>query len=293
MAKSFSNSYISFELPDQWECQLKNKAWICRHRISKACKQRPGSAPCRRQIKKSREAIIILAAKETSPIDSTELYLKDLQEPRNIKTSAGSTSQSEVVHAKFVKINGLKWADSMHLSSELPLYYTRYLATIKGNVAVLVTFSSHKRYYTNYSNNFFKGIKALKVTASNLSKVDRAELGDKVLSHPIDIPSYLLADMSATGGPQSSGSGSSSLLFILAAALTLIGLLIWFKNKNEPLQTARRKTEILVHSQRVAETGIAYETSPTQCFWKKKQVPSDVRYLLLFPEALCHAPSHQ
>ena len=52
----------------------------------------------------------------------------------------------------------------MHLGSEIPNYYTRYLAAVKGRVAVLVTFSAHKKYYTKYSGQFFEAIKTLRVT---------------------------------------------------------------------------------------------------------------------------------
>ena len=55
----------------------------------------------------------------------------------------------------------------MHLGSEVPYYYTRYLATVKVQIAILVTFSAHQRYYTKYSNDFFKAILSLRVNAPN------------------------------------------------------------------------------------------------------------------------------
>jgi LPXTG-motif cell wall-anchored protein len=53
------------------------------------------------------------------------------------------------------------------LGSEIPGYYTRYLTTIKDNIAILVTLSAHQKYYTKYSNDFFKAVETLKVIASN------------------------------------------------------------------------------------------------------------------------------
>ncbi|RYZ85297.1 MAG: outer membrane protein assembly factor, partial [Proteobacteria bacterium] len=50
-----------------------------------------------------------------------------------------------------------------HLSSEVQNYFTRYLASIKGRIAVLVTFSAHKQFYTKYSQDFFKAVSTLRV----------------------------------------------------------------------------------------------------------------------------------
>ena len=87
--------------------------------------------------------------------DSLTFYKNYFAESKTIKKDSGATSKSKLIHNKLVKINKHQWADAMHLSSELPYYYTRYLATIKGNVAVLISFTSHKKFYTKYSGQFF------------------------------------------------------------------------------------------------------------------------------------------
>ena len=43
-----------------------------------------------------------------------------------------------------VNVQGTLWVDTTLLSSEVPDYYTRYMATVKDDVAVLYTFSVHK-----------------------------------------------------------------------------------------------------------------------------------------------------
>jgi hypothetical protein len=230
-AKVFSNSYIRFQMPDQWGCRLENTAWICRHRVAQVCQRQPKSGDCPQQIKRSREALVIFTAKETSNVDSLKAYLTHFQEPRPIKPSKGNQSQSQVIHTKAVKIGRQNWVDSMHLSSELPNYYTRYLATIRGNVAVLVTLSAHKKYYTNYSSHFFKAIKTLEVTASELSKVDKKELGNKVLSRPIQLPDDLMDGIDVLDESHPSNS-TSTLLFLAAMLLAALGVFIWWKNKD-------------------------------------------------------------
>lgn len=229
-AKVFSNSYIRFELPSQWECRLQDTAWICRHRVAKACQRQPNHKKCQAQIQKSREALIVFTAKERGPVDSLKAYLEHMKEPKKLRTRSGQNTKSKLIHAKAVKIGERQWVDGMHLSSELPNYYTRYLSTLRGSIAVLVTFSAHKRYYTNHSSTFFAAIKSLQVTTSKLSKVKRQELGPRVLSRPIQLPDDLMAnvDVIEEGAP---GSGSSQWLFFAALILAALGIYIWIKGR--------------------------------------------------------------
>ncbi len=227
-AKQFHNSYLQFELPDQWNCSLRKKAYLCRHRISKSCRANPTSADCKKQIKKSREAVIVISAKEKSQVDSMAAYLSHFGEARKLD-AAGGTTQSKVVHNKIVGIQKQKWVDGMHLGSELPHYYTRYLATIKGEVAVLVSFTAHKLFYTNYSNQFFQGIKSLQVIATQLSKMDKQEIAPAMLSRPIDIPDELFETQGVD--EQGEGEGLSTVLFLLSIGLAAAGAFIWFRSK--------------------------------------------------------------
>ncbi|MGZ3747364.1 MAG: hypothetical protein ACXWRE_08345, partial [Pseudobdellovibrionaceae bacterium] len=128
-AKVFRNAYISFELPPSWNCNLEQTEWVCRSESSKEAK----------------EAIIILTAKEVGPTDSPQLYEAHLNSPIALNLKTGGTAESKVVYkAKTVQINDQPWIDGLHMSSEVANYFTRYLATIKGHIAVLVTFSAHK-----------------------------------------------------------------------------------------------------------------------------------------------------
>jgi len=225
-AKRFKTSYLDFVLPDRWECGLKGKAFLCRYRVSKNCLGNPKAKGCKEQIKKSREAVIVISAKEKSKIDSMPAYKTHFGSSKKFNASAGS-SQSKVIHNKLVGIRKLKWVDGMHLGSEIPHYYTRYLATINGKVAVLVSFTAHKLHYTDYSDQFFQGIKSLRVTANDLSKVKKTELGNQILSHPIDLP-----DLVMESAPQdNSGDDLSTILFALSMILAGTGVFIWYKSK--------------------------------------------------------------
>ncbi|MCB0356226.1 MAG: LPXTG cell wall anchor domain-containing protein, partial [Bdellovibrionales bacterium] len=74
-----------------------------------------------------------------------------------------------VYTVKQVQINGQPWIDGLHINSEVENYYSRYLATTKGNIAVLITFSGHKQHYTKYSADFYKAIQSLRVLQTSSS----------------------------------------------------------------------------------------------------------------------------
>lgn len=148
-AKLFRNSYVSFELPDKWNCEIEGTEWVCNSSFHQQAK----------------EAVIILTAKEASPIDNLTTYQQNLEQPRLLPTNGGKPLRSKVIEVKRRKISGVQWVDGLHNGSEVPNYYTRYLATVQDGVAIIVSFSGHVKHYTKYSQDFFKAIQSLKVIA--------------------------------------------------------------------------------------------------------------------------------
>lgn len=217
-AKTFRNAYVSFELPPQWKCHLEQTEWICRSQNQQ----------------KSREAIIIITAKEEGPSDSLNSYMGHLKTPRLVPNRSGQNSQSKVFHAKEYKINNQRWVDGWHLGSELPPYYTRYLATIKNKIAILVTFSAHKKYYTRYSKDFFNAIKSLRVIASK-GLINRPNAGIRRGTEKIGQPiANLMGEMmpgDLEDGLDASSEGDSSFIYALAFLLIAIGGYLFYKKK--------------------------------------------------------------
>jgi hypothetical protein len=149
-ANTFSNSYVSFDLPEIWKCYLEQTEWICRT-------SEPGLA----------EAVIILTAKESGSEDSLAFYKEFLSHPRTITGPKGLPIQSTVYRVEEKQINGHPWVDGFHFASEMPNYYTRYAATTKDRIGILVTFSAHRSSYTRYSTDFVHAVTTLRVTATN------------------------------------------------------------------------------------------------------------------------------
>src|SRR5262249_42959031 len=79
-ARSFRNAYVSFELPPNWNCKLEGSEWVCENDFAG----------------RTKEAIIILTAKEVGPNDRLDAYLAHLQTPRVITGKNGSQIKSQV-----------------------------------------------------------------------------------------------------------------------------------------------------------------------------------------------------
>lgn len=149
-ANRFQNAYMSFDLPDRWQCHLDNTEWVCKSDTEKQAK----------------EAVIVFTAKEVGPTDSLGAYIDHLNSPITSKTTTGQTVTSKIsIPAKQILINNQLWVEGQHLHGEVPNYVTHYLATIKDKVAVAVTYSAHKDVYPIYSTDFFKSIKSMQVSS--------------------------------------------------------------------------------------------------------------------------------
>lgn len=210
-AKIFRNAYIAFELPDTWKCNLEHTEWVCRSESDK----------------ESKEAIIILTAKEAGPTDSFDSYSQHLALPQT--SGPNKTVISKVVYPpKQNKINDQIWVDGLHVSSEVNNYYTRYLATIKDQIAILVTFSAHKNFYTKYSPDFIKAVQSLRVIATKnlLAKPESGPLrpGGETLGAPIGaaMPSDLAAIDAPNGDLEKSKSGAKTKMLFMSVAFILI-----------------------------------------------------------------------
>lgn len=222
-SRTFKNAYISFEMQDNWKCNLEQTEWVCRAEDPQEAK----------------EAVIILTAKEKGPTDSFPIYENHMNNPINTVTKSGTPLTSSVKYkAQTQKINDQAWLDGLHQDSEVQNYFTRYLATIKDQIAILVTFSAHNKLYAKHSPNFDKTIRSLRVIATKdlLSRPDLGPLagvGDTLGSGVGQaMPSDLLASDEGVGSGKKSIFKNEMVLglalFILAA-LIYIGLKIYKK----------------------------------------------------------------
>lgn len=232
-AKRFRNAYVSFELPPNWNCKLEGSEWVCENDFSA----------------KTKEAVIILTAKEVGPTDTMPAYLAHLQSPRTLSGRAGTPLKSQVIHVKERVIANQMWIDGMHLGSEVGPYFTRYLATIKDRIAILVTFSAHKQHYTKYSGDFIKAVESLRVVATKDTLGDRggsidSRRSSETIGAPIgqNIPSF-----ESDGMPPEKAGGKNSLyvnLLLLALILGAVGYYFYARSEKQKKAKLQAKKSV-------------------------------------------------
>lgn len=217
MAAKFSNQFVEFELPPQWQCVLEGAEWVCQSSTDS----------------KKRDAIIVLAAKLRGEQDSLDQYLDYLKTPKSYASLQGKPIKSDPKYAKTIELNGHAWIDALHLDSELPDFYTRYLATIKQDIGVLVTYSINKNKYQEYLQDFETMVKTLR--AFRKSGGINAGPANSNLFQNVNIPQGMseatvfptvTPQGGSDGGGSSSEAGDDSWIYILAA-VGAIAYLIW------------------------------------------------------------------
>ncbi|OFZ81330.1 MAG: hypothetical protein A2583_10440 [Bdellovibrionales bacterium RIFOXYD1_FULL_53_11] len=222
-AAKFANQFTEFELPPQWGCNLEGAEWIC---------QNANDA-------KKRDAIIVLAAKLKGDQDSLDQYLAYLKAPKTYTSIQGKPVKSEPKYTKSVSLNGQPWVDSLHLESEIPGYFTRYLATIKQDIGVLVTYSINKAKYQQYLQDFDNMVKTLKVFRKQGAGINAGPAQGNIFQQT-QIPQNMSESTVFPGGVNPAGGSDAvtkkkednSLLIILLVAGAGIGFIIWRKRKS-------------------------------------------------------------
>ncbi len=147
LTKKFSNEFIEFELPTGWSCFSNQSEWIC----SSSNKMR------------KKEATVVMTSKKRDGRDTLEKYKLHLKNRRTYKLPNKSTQVSDPKFVRDRKINNQKWVDSLHLASEIPGFYTRYVATTKKDIGVAVSFSVVSHKYNQYKDLLEKMLNSMKL----------------------------------------------------------------------------------------------------------------------------------
>jgi hypothetical protein len=147
-AEIFRNSYLSFELPSAWKCNLEGTEWVCEDTSEGDQKT----------------AIIILTAKERGSEDRLDLYEDHLSATKPLMDSKGApTGRSSTV--EFVKretIGDRTWVHGRQFESEVPNYYTDYFATVDDKISILVTFSAYRQSFQTAFERFYPSMATIR-----------------------------------------------------------------------------------------------------------------------------------
>lgn len=222
-AKTFSSQFSEFELPNGWECALEGSEWVCQSENKD----------------RKKEAIIILAAKYRGDQDSLDQYQAYLKAPKTFTLPGGKTQISEAKSVTAREINGQKWVDALHLASEVPGFYTRYLATVKDSLGIAVTFSVAKDHYEAYQDIFEKIIATLRVfdqkASGNTEWKPKGQESDLVGdgTYIPDQANQQDIAMQKKGKGESDGSGTTTMIGIIIAAAVVFILIKARKKKKK------------------------------------------------------------
>lgn len=233
LAKRFASKFCEFELPPQWECQLEGTEWVCQ-----------GLNEDRK-----REAIIILAAKKRGSRDSLQEYEAYLKSKKTFSLPGGKTQVSDPRYTKKSSINGQQWVDAMHLASEVPGFYTRYLATVKGELGVAVTFSVAKEHYDAYKGLFDSVVKTLRVFLIENKDITNFSLAERKGKAGADLDDNFVASEDLMGGvgqrrrkKGQAGGMDDNMLYIILALVVGGGLFALKKLKKGGGASKPKKT---------------------------------------------------
>lgn len=230
--KRFANGYTEFELPHGWKCIIEGSEWVCQSENAD----------------RKKEAIIILAAKKAGPQDTLDAYQAYLKQTKTYQLPGANLQRSEPKNVKLSTINGHRWVDALHLASEVPGFYTRYLATVKADIGVAVTFSVTKSLYSAYKGVFDNIIKSLRVIRSapttaqgNFQRGKEENFEDGTFA-PVE------EDLSGAVIPtqtvkSDSSSDSSDLMILLVIAAVVVVILLKLRKKPKKKKKKKVKKE--------------------------------------------------
>ncbi len=219
-AKRFASKYCEFELPPQWECALEGSEYVCQSENAD----------------RKKEAIIILAAKIRGEQDSIDEYQAYLKKNKEYNLPGGKKQISEPKNVKLSTISDHQWVDALHLASEVPGFYTRYLATVKEDLGVAVTFSVTKDLYQNYLPIIDKLVSTLRVfrqKKEGLAKIRSGTAEDPNFANPDFIPGAAGDVMINKTQKRAEDSGDEDMLFIIGIIVLAAVILIILKGKKK------------------------------------------------------------
>ncbi len=149
VSMALTTAYVQFEHPDGWKCELSQGVWICQST----------------QDADRKESVVLSIATPATEWDKIENYEEYLKQPRNIPDQDGKSLTSKVTYSRKRNINGQTWVDSLQFNSELPGFWSRYLATVHNKLAILITYIVSDEQYKKLAPQFERMASSLKLNA--------------------------------------------------------------------------------------------------------------------------------
>jgi hypothetical protein len=224
--KTFKSSpFIRFELPPNWDCKQEEAAdWVCQSD----------------NIAERSEAIVVVVTKEANEVDDTlDKYEEYLKIPREMRDLVGNPYKSEVKFTRRKSIIDQEWIDSLHLGSEIPGFYTRYVATTKEKIAGLITYSVAESSYPKYATLLDRMIDSAQIyfdpkafeEARNAGPTSLLGARNKNMKSRMD-PTFEGDKAAVAAENQSTGEGlDNEQIFALLFLVAVVGYVIYKRKK--------------------------------------------------------------
>lgn len=149
-ANAIDLEFMTLDLDEKhWSCQIEDKDWVCSPRTTR----------------EKTQALIVISAKIAGPEDNLKIFHQHLGKPKMLTQQGKSPTPSQVIHTKNRTIGPQIWVESLHLSSEVPDFYTLYLATRAGNLSVLATYSASKKENKKFTPSFSQAITSMRLNS--------------------------------------------------------------------------------------------------------------------------------
>ena len=159
---ALQTAYVNCDHPDGWLCEKSQGVYICQDT----------------QDPQRKESLVLAIATVQTDWDSLENFEKYLKEPRKIEDEDRSILESKITYTRKRNLNGHWWVDSLQFNSELPGFWTRYVATVHKKLAILLTYIVSDEYYQRVAPKFERMVTSLKLNENfDLTAATKQELG--------------------------------------------------------------------------------------------------------------------
>jgi hypothetical protein len=148
-ASAIVTAYATFDHPEGWRCELSQGVWICQSTREPERK----------------ESVVLSIATMATEWDTLDHYEQYLKQTRIIQDEQGHSLTSKVTYVRKRNINGTNWVDSLQHNSELPGFWSRYVATVHNKLAILITYIVSDEQYSKMAPEFERMVSSLKPNA--------------------------------------------------------------------------------------------------------------------------------
>ncbi|MCB0356225.1 MAG: hypothetical protein KDD40_04420 [Bdellovibrionales bacterium] len=160
-ANALKTSYLILQEPKNWSCSQQAAEYLCR-----------SLNPL-----EQKESFLTVKAKLASREDSLQAFYVSLKQPLISSNGVSQNQYSKVYFVKQELINQQYWIHALHLNSNIPNYFTEYLVTLKGDLAIGIELNFHQSRYSKYKDKMIEISNKLQLVeniASRSQKVTNA-----------------------------------------------------------------------------------------------------------------------